>query len=139
MSPSKVKFSSGDLSLFADYDILITIKDVTSLLHYHLKFVDHMYRDAMEANFSHEYMSPLSSIINNSKLCKNFLIDLVPTLEESKEASSDVAQEQLANIQTVHSLVKATQQAGILMHYYNQNVIQCMKIKKSEFTTSPTW
>lgn len=89
------KFSSGNLDPSCDFDILITIKDVTNLLHYHLKFVDHMYRDAIEANFSHEYMSPLSSIINNCKLCKNILVDLVPESEEIKEggANNEVIQE----------------------------------------------
>lgn len=53
--------------------VLVVIKDLSQLLQQHLKYIDTMYQDAIEANFSHEYMTPLNSIINNSILCKNTL------------------------------------------------------------------
>jgi len=36
-----------------------------------------MYQDAIETNYSHEQMTPLNSIINNSKLAMSKIKDLV--------------------------------------------------------------
>lgn len=36
-------------------------------------------------------------------------------------------------------MIKGIQQAGILLHYYNQNTIQSMKVKKNELETSCRW
>jgi hypothetical protein len=35
-----------------------------------------MYQDAIETNYSHEQMTPLNSIINNSKLAESKIKDL---------------------------------------------------------------
>jgi len=38
---------------------------------------DKMYQDAIEANFSHEQMTPLNCIFNNSKILRKKLDDLM--------------------------------------------------------------
>ena len=43
---------------------------------------DKMYQDAIEANFSHEQMTPLNCIINNSKIIEKNLIE---SREQNKE------------------------------------------------------
>lgn len=47
------------------------IRPVTTMISYQQKVSDEMYQDAIESNFSHEYMTPLNSIINNSKTVKD--------------------------------------------------------------------
>lgn len=62
--------------------ILMGIKEKTKLLASHLNFVDRLYQEAIEANFSHEYMSPLNSIINNSKQSKTMLQKILPSIQK---------------------------------------------------------
>ena len=52
---------------------LLIIKDVTQILRNQQKLSDKMYLDAIEANYSHEQMTPLNGILANSKIVyKNF-------------------------------------------------------------------
>ena len=44
------------------------IKDITGILKYQQRLSDRMYLDAIEANYSHEKMTPLNSILSNSKI-----------------------------------------------------------------------
>ncbi len=44
------------------------IKDITGILKYQQRLSDRMYLDAIEANYSHEQMTPLNSILSNSKI-----------------------------------------------------------------------
>ena len=48
--------------------IILNVKDITSLIR-NLKYTnDKLYLDAIEANYSHESMTPLNSIIANSRI-----------------------------------------------------------------------
>lgn len=46
--------------------VLIKTRDVTRLLVGQQKICDNLYQDAIEMNYSHENMTPLNCILNNS-------------------------------------------------------------------------
>ena len=46
--------------------ISLTIESVTHILKYQQRISDEIYQDAIEANYSHEQMTPLNSILGNS-------------------------------------------------------------------------
>ena len=54
----------------------LKIRNITSLIRSQQKHCNQMYQDAIEANFSHEQMNPLNTILNNSKLVINLLKQL---------------------------------------------------------------
>ena len=64
-----------DLEEFTEYNNMtfINIKDVTAIIKGIQKINDMKYLDAIEANYSHEQMTPLNCIIGNSKIVKNRL------------------------------------------------------------------
>ena len=95
--------------------IFLRINEVTQIFRSQQKHSDKMYQDAIEANYSHEQMTPLNCIINNSKLIET-------ELGEDKEKNKNTL-----------GLVEAIKHSGLIFKYYNQNQIQRMKIKKNEF------
>ena len=51
----------------AEYVVLV-IRDITNIIKSQQRLSDEMYQDAIEANYSHEQMTPLNCILGNSKL-----------------------------------------------------------------------
>jgi hypothetical protein len=60
-----------------------------------------MYQDAIEANFSHEQMTPLNCIINNSKIMETIL-------SVEKEKNKDLLE-----------LLQAIKNSGKIFKYHN--------------------
>ena len=60
----------------------IVVKDITSILKAQQEIIDEMYQDAIESNYSHEQMTPLNSIIGNSKIAQNRFLELHFALEK---------------------------------------------------------
>ena len=56
---------------------MVQIRDISNVVNGQQKMCDKMYEDAIETNYSHEQMTPLNSIINNSKLAESKIKDLV--------------------------------------------------------------
>jgi hypothetical protein len=48
--------------------INIFVRDITNIMHIQQESSDRKYQDAMEANYSHEQMTPLNCILNNAKM-----------------------------------------------------------------------
>jgi hypothetical protein len=65
-------------------------------------------------------MSPLNSIINNSKLCKNYLIDIFENLDHVHLGQRELEREERLSIDQLQALqqIKSIQQSGIMMHYF---------------------
>ena len=85
---------------------------------------DKMYQSAIEANFSHEQMTPLNCIINNSKLVHDQLAEIVrnhPTISRSRVFNQTLL------------MLDSVNQSGMILFYFNQNQIQRMKIKQNQF------
>ena len=87
-----------------------------------------MYQDAIEANYSHEQMTPLNSILGNSQIVIKRFLELHQTLI----VYDDTWVDNQKNDETLKLLI-AIKQSGQAMSYYNQNQIQRMKIEKNEF------
>ena len=47
---------------------LLTIKDISAPLIFQKKVLDQVYLNAIEANYSHEQMTPLNCIMGNTKI-----------------------------------------------------------------------
>lgn len=60
----------------------LSIKNITTLIHGHTRLLDGIYQDAIEANYSHEQMTPLNSILGNSKLIRTRFIELHQLLQQ---------------------------------------------------------
>lgn len=94
-----------------------------------------MYQEAIEANYSHEQMTPLNSIINNSKIvqeynltCKIRLSDLV-----NEQLLPPHLSQMVKGIDNNMTFLRAIQQSGQTMHYYNLSQLMRMKIRKNQF------
>ena len=48
--------------------LLLKIKDITKIVRMQQKQSNKIYEDAIEANYSHEFMTPLNCIIANSQI-----------------------------------------------------------------------
>lgn len=46
--------------------IMLNIKNITNIIRNQQKMSDKMYQDAIEANYSHEQMTPLNCILNTT-------------------------------------------------------------------------
>ena len=51
-----------------EMSFLIMVKDLTSIIKSQQRLSDDMYQDAIESNYSHEQMTPLNSILAQSKI-----------------------------------------------------------------------
>lgn len=78
---------------------------MTAILKGQQKLCDQMYQDAIEANFSHEQMTPLNSILSNSKIVYHTLFKL---MEEDKFEDEDSLR-----------LLRVVRQSGMIMWYFN--------------------
>lgn len=60
-----------------EYDLTaVVIRDITSILKAQQDIIDEMYQDAIESNYSHEQMTPLNSIMGNSKIAQKRFLEL---------------------------------------------------------------
>lgn len=57
--------------------VSLEIKDISNIIRGMRKFSDGLYLDAIEANYSHESMTPLNSIIANSRIVMKRLAKLI--------------------------------------------------------------
>lgn len=57
--------------------VSLEIRDISNIIRGMRKFSDALYLDAIEANYSHESMTPLNSIIANSRIVMKRLTKLI--------------------------------------------------------------
>ena len=97
--------------------VFVLVREITQMVLGQQKLADSLYQDAIEANYSHEQMTPLNCILGNSKVVQNRLMRLedTPTNRET------------------FKLAMAIHQSAFSMWYYNQNQICRMKIQKCQF------
>ena len=76
-----------------------------------------MYQEAIEANYSHEQMTPLNCIIGNSKIIQSRFIELHHYIK--KALPND--QNTLSKNEETFKMLLAIQQSGVSMWFYNQN------------------
>jgi len=57
--------------------VSVEMRDVSNIIKGMRKFSDALYLDAIEANYSHESMTPLNSIIANSRIVMKRLTTLM--------------------------------------------------------------
>ena len=70
LSRCKAGFTNGDLLS------MLTIKNITSIIKQQQLISDEMYQDAIEANYSHEQMTPLNCILGTTQIIINRLVKL---------------------------------------------------------------
>lgn len=76
-----------------DNHIMVILKDIGAIIYPHMKFINKQYQDAIEANYSHEQMTPLNSVICNSKLCRIHFKNLYSILDNSNLSALDPAKQ----------------------------------------------
>lgn len=121
--------------------MLVIIKDISHFLQAHLKLIDKMYQDAVEANFSHEYMTPLNSIIGNTNMTRSnlkMIYKQVGLIGNSSPNAAEAAIKILENYEFNMDLIRNVQESAILMLFHNKNQINRMKISKNEFAEKRT-
>ena len=74
--------------------LMLGIQPVTKLVKQEQKRLRMMYLDAIEANYSHEQMTPLNSILGNSQ---NILEDFTKFISQMDQLSADQAISQGTN------------------------------------------
>ena len=85
--------------------------------------------DAMESNFSHEQMTPLNSILSNSKI----LFEKLEKIMVKGTANSSTHYRDLLKFQRVNmDLNKQIMYSAQILQFYNTNQIEKMKIRKGE-------
>ena len=62
---------------------ILIIRDITSIIRSQQKMTDKLYQDAIEANYSHEQMTPLNCILNNTNIVKSRIIDFLKTAPQN--------------------------------------------------------
>ena len=96
----------------------INIRDITSILKAQQDIIDEIYQDAIESNYSHEQMTPLNSIIGNSKIAYNRFLELHGIVEKLKESKDmDILNKNKETLMIIRSI----SQSGNTMWFYNQN------------------
>mmetsp|Transcript_3816 Transcript_3816/g.5773 ORF Transcript_3816/g.5773 Transcript_3816/m.5773 type:complete len:97 (-) Transcript_3816:3069-3359(-) len=68
--------TSQDMRCRQEQEILMVIKDITVIVREQMKLSDHMYQESIEANYSHEQMTPLNAILNNSVIVRQWLEEM---------------------------------------------------------------
>ena len=113
---------------------VLQVKDVSNILKYQQKMIDSMYQDAIENNYSHEQMTPLNSILGNSQIILNKIYEFRELLCRMYQLIKvPIDKKEMARLDETYTMMRAIQQSGQIMWYYNQNQIQRMKIRKNEF------
>ena len=124
-----------------DSNFLIIVRDLTSVIRSQQKLSDKMYQDAIESNYSHEQMTPLNCILANSKIVLKRFRENFELLEEYYKVIQDPEGAKKMKIRGDETLkiLRAIEQSGQAMWFYNQNQIQRMKIRKDEFISKSTF
>ena len=122
---------------FTDSDelCLMTIRDITQIIKNQQRISDRMYQDAIEANYSHEQMTPLNCILGTSALLVNRMSQLHLMLKDNftKLGMDDQIQTLTKKNDETLNMINSVNQSAQVMWFYNRNQIQRMKIKKKEF------
>jgi hypothetical protein len=73
-----------DIVKNCDVTSTIYVRDITEILDLQYKHSSLMFQNAVEANFSHEQMTPLNSIQNNAEITQNQIDQIVNLKKETK-------------------------------------------------------
>ena len=73
-----------DKSVNKEIKVMIIVNDITKIIENQQKLSDNMYQDAIEANYSHEQMTPLNSILMNSKLAINRVLKMQKIINKQR-------------------------------------------------------
>ena len=109
--------------------INIFVRDITNIMHIQQESSDRKYQDAMEANYSHEQMTPLNCILNNAKM---LLVKLQKTMKKGEKKSSQHYKELMEFQVACLEMNKQIMFSAQILQFYNTNQIEKMKIKKGE-------
>ena len=101
-----------------DQEIILVIKDVTNIIRNQQKISDKIYQESIEANYSHEQMTPLNCILTNSKIIRQRIKALIDTVEVATGDKESV--ESKTHNQTLN-LLNAIEFSGQIMQLYNRN------------------
>ena len=84
-------------------------------------------------------MTPLNIILANSRIAVKRFIEIQKFLEDYFEIKQNpsLKKEFLEKNTETINIIRAIEQSGQGMWYYNQNQIQRMKIQKNEFKSKP--
>ena len=60
--------------------LMLVVNPITQMICHQQRISDEMYQEAIEANYSHEQMTPLNSILGNSDCIRNSLKNSIPQI-----------------------------------------------------------
>lgn len=112
--------------------VYIYCKDITLVIRMQQIKSDKLYRNAIQANFSHEYCTPLNNIISNSKI----LIEKLQKIEKQMKKRQNVDALLKLMSEFVNLSCKLNKQvfySGQILNFHNQNQIERMKRWNNEF------
>lgn len=97
---------------------------------------NHLYHNAIEANFSHEQMTPLNCILNNARIILSKIKEIekarANNSESNKKSSKQDHKMLLKFFNLSESTTKQVLYSAINLNFYNANQIQRMKISNGE-------
>lgn len=109
--------------------INVYFKDITNIISLDQEQCDKRYQDAMEANYSHEQMTPLNCILGNGKI----LLAQIQKLMSKGSRRSAVHYKELQDFQKQNfDLNKQIMYSAQILQFYNMNQIEKMKVNKGE-------
>ena len=95
------------------------MQNVTTLLESQQQMCDKKYKDAIEANFSHEQMTPLNGILACSKIVLKRVVNMTAQLNRMNNANDASRRQQ----EELFGIIKSIHQAGQSLWFFNQNQI----------------
>ena len=107
------------------------MRDVSEVVKLQQNLSHHLYQDAVETNYSHEQMTPLNCILNNSKV----ILAKIKENTKPKVDKKNKKQHYIDLYKFNHKNNELTQQildSAKLLYFYNSNQIEKMKIKKEQ-------
>ena len=108
--------------------MLVELQNLTSIILKQQQLCDNIYQEAIEANYSHEQMTPLNSILG----CSHVLLESFQMSNEQQpttEKLQKLVKDSMRMLRCVH-------QSGSGMYLYNMNQIMRMKLEKKEVQVS---
>ena len=131
---SKLKLKVGDCE---EQFMMVVVNPISNMIQNQQRISDEMYQEAIEANYSHEQMTPLNSILGNSSVVKEMLrlqIKQLLKMDSELRPGSHIAKV-VDGLQSNVKLLKAIRQSGNIMWMYNLNQIRRMQIRKNQFVS----
>lgn len=107
------------------------MKDTTDLVTFQKHLMNNLYLEAIEQNYSHEQITPLITILGNSKIVYNKLIKICLYLDDKCKHEPKYRRQKQQNQQTFKFLKTIAMQGQIMM-FHNKAVIEQMKIRKRQ-------